>query len=171
MTAPSSKPVPKPINDSFFHMWRGVIIMAHADGIIHEKEREFFESLFEKMAETYALTPGHLQVFAADLETAQDVETVLPHITDLEHRSLLLFFCQAVAWIDGNLNPDEAELLTRLHRAFGQGAGQVMADIRLGIVDQMSRRKFDLEERHIQRNPLFYAIDALLGRLGIPPLD
>lgn len=173
MSKSSAQPGIMPVSDSFFYMWRCIIVMAHADGVIHEKEREFFEKVFVNMARVYALTPEHLKAFTGDLEKAQNIDTLMSHIKDPECRSLLLYFSQVVAWIDGHLSPDESDLLKKLHAAFGKApeTGEMMAKIRQDIADQMFKRKTDLEQRHLERNPLFYALDALLLRLGIDHLD
>lgn len=173
MSKPSTQPGIMPVSDSFFSMWRCIIVMAHADGVIHEKEREFFEKVFANMGRVYALTPEHLKIFDGDLKKAQDIDTLMPRITDPECRSLLLYFSQVVAWIDGNLSPDESGLLKKLHTAFGKApeTGEMMAKIRQDIADQMFKRKADLKQKHLERNPLFYALDALLLRLGIDHLD
>ena len=46
MTGPTPQQSKKPVSDSMFNMWRCIIMVAHADGIIHEKESEFFEKVF-----------------------------------------------------------------------------------------------------------------------------
>jgi tellurite resistance protein len=173
MTNASAQPAKKPVSDSLFHMWRCIIVMAHADGVVHEKEKEFFDKVFENMKRAYALTPAQLAIFDNDLKNAQDIDTLLPQVTDPEYRSLLLYFSQVVAWIDGNLSPDESNLLRKLHAAFGKQAetGEVMQRIRADIADQMFKRKADLQAKQLERNPLFYALDALLMRLGIDLLD
>jgi tellurite resistance protein len=173
MVKTSPQPGKKPFSDSLFNMWRCIIMMAHADGVIHEKEQEFFDKVFASMGRTYALSPQHLETFSSDLKKAQDIEALIEGISDPEYRSLLLYFAQIVAWIDGNLSPDESELLKKLHAKLGRApkAGEMMAQIRQDIADQMQRRKEDVEIKHLERNPLFYALDALLLRLGIEILD
>jgi hypothetical protein len=171
MTVNVPQPVQKPVSDSLFHMWRCIIVMAHADAVIHQREQDFFDKVFVNMARSYALTDAHRAAFAGDLKSPQEIDPLLARVTDPEARSLLLYFSQAVAWIDGNLSPQEAALLRKLQAVCGTGAAHVQAEIRQEIADQMFRRKADIEERNIERNPLFYAMDALLARLGIEPVD
>jgi uncharacterized tellurite resistance protein B-like protein len=174
MTNTSAQPCKKPVSESLYYMWRCIIVMAHADGVVHEKEQEFFDKVFANMARAYALTPAQQETFASDLKTAQNIDALLPHVTDPEFRSLLLYFSQVVAWIDGNLSPDESNLLRKLHDAFGKGpeTNEVMQRIRADIADQMFKRRADQQQsRQLERNPLFYALDALLMRLGIDLLE
>ena len=173
MTNTSAQPAKRQVSESLYYMWRCIIVMAHADGVVHEKEQEFFDKVFTNMARAYALTPEQQATFVSDLKTAQNIDELLPHVKDPEFRSLLLYFSQVVAWIDGNLSPDESELLRKLHAAFGKGTdtNEVMQKIRADIADQMFKRKSDLQSKQLERNPLFYALDALLMRLGIDLLD
>ena len=159
----------KPVSDSLFNMWRCAIVMAHADGVIHESEREFFDRVFKSMERVYALTEAHLKVFADDLKSPQDVDGLLPRVTDAECKILLLHFCQIVAWVDGNLSPQELALLKKLHTNCNQdpGTAERVAQIREDIAEQIFRLKTEAEDRQGTRDPLFYAISALLQRLGV----
>lgn len=170
MVKNSPQPALKPVGDSMFYMWRCIIVMAHADGVIHKSEREFFEKVFANMARAYTLTKDQADTFARDLESPQDIDQLLPNVADTEFRSLLLYFSQIVAWIDGDLSPHEANLLKKLHSSRGDGSEQIMADIRQQMASQVVRRRED-GEKQILRHPLYYALDALLDRLGIPPID
>ena len=71
------------------------------------------------------------------------------------------------------MSPDESDLLKKLHAAFGKApeTGEVMAKIRQDIAEQMFKRKSDIQQKQLERNPLYYALDALLLRLGIELLD
>jgi uncharacterized membrane protein YebE (DUF533 family) len=173
MTVSAGQSKKKPVSDSMFNMWRCIIMVAHADGVIHEKESEFFEKVFAAMSKVYALTEAHHQTWKEDLETAQSIDPLLGKITDPEFKSMLLYFAQVVAWIDGHLSPDESALLKKLHSSLMPNAPteKIMADIRQDIAARVVARKIEENEKHLQRNPLFYALDALLIRLGVEPIE
>lgn len=166
-----SQPQKKPVSDSMFNMWRCIIMVAHADGVIHEKESEFFEKVFASMAKVYALTEAHHQTWKEDLATAQSIDALLARVTDAECKSMLLYFSQVVAWIDGNLSTDESELLKKLHNSIMPNGPteRIMADIRADIAARVVSRKDT--EKTLQRNPLFFALDALLARLGVELIE
>jgi len=161
----------KPVSDSMFNMWRCIIMVAHADGVIHEKESEFFEKIFASMAKVYALTEAHHLTWQQDLETAQNIDALLPKVTDPEFKSMLLYFSQVVAWVDGNLSPDESALLKKLHNSLMPNAPteKIMAEIRADIANKVMTRKET--EKTLQRNPLFFALDALLIRMGVDLIE
>ena len=154
-----------------FNMWRCIIVVAHADGVIHEKESEFFEKVFVSMAKVYALTDAHHNTWEEDLKTTQAIEPLLAKVADPECKSMLLYFSQVVAWIDGNLSPDEAALLKKLHNSImpNEPTEKIMADIRADIAARVVSRKDT--EKSLQRNPLFFALDALLARLGVEIIE
>jgi tellurite resistance protein len=171
MAGPATQQQKKPVSDSMFNMWRCIIMVAHADGVIHEKESEFFEKVFVSMAKVYALTEAHHQTWQEDLATVQSIEALLARVTDPECKSMLLYFSQVVAWIDGNLSPDEAALLKKLHNSImpNEPTEKIMADIRADIAARVVARKDT--EKSLQRNPLFFALDALLARLGVELIE
>lgn len=166
-----TQPQKKPVSDSMFNMWRCIIMVAHADGVIHEKESEFFEKIFASMAKVYALTGEHHQTWEEDLATVQSIEPLLAKIVDPEYKSMLLYFSQVVAWVDGNLSPDESSLLKKLHNSLMPNGPteKIMADIRADIANRVMTRKET--EKTLQRNPLYYALDALLIRLGVDLIE
>lgn len=171
MTKTSTNPTRQAFTDSMFSMWRCVILVAHADGVIHDKERELFDKVFASLARTYALTPEHMATFQQDFAQKQDIDVLLPRVTDPEAKALLLFFAQVVASIDGVLAYNEATLVGQLHARIGNSpdAKDRVAEIRADIADQMKNRRAD--QGTVDRNPIYYALDALLLRLGVDPID
>lgn len=172
MSQTSAQPALKPVSESLFYMWRAVICMAHADGIVHQSERDLFERIFENMGRAYDIAPAYLDTFRKDLDAPQGIDRLLPHITDPECKSLLIFFSQVVACADGKLDFSEAALIGKLDAAFGAQPDtettveQIRADI--------AKRMKDYKSRNTDpplRAAIYYALDALLLRLGIDMLE
>lgn len=152
-----------------FNMLRCIIVVVHADGVVHPKERECFNKILTAIDRTYALTDQHRRTLAEDFDAPQRLDDLLPHITDPEFRGLLLFFGEIMAWSDGSLPPAEIGILEELNTTLTTGAGTVnaMAAIRQAIAKQQQRRNSDQQPRsHIS-----YALEALLHRMGVDPLD
>jgi uncharacterized membrane protein YebE (DUF533 family) len=172
MSRVSTQETLKPISESMFYMWRCVICMAHADGIVHEKERELFDRIFANMGQVYDVSLAHAETFRRDIAAPQDIEKLLPFIADPECQSLLIFFSQVVACIDGRLDFQEAELIGQLYGAFG-GKEDTAANIGAIRDDIAARMKLYEESGHErpERPATYYALDALLLRLGIDLLD
>lgn len=172
MSQTSPQAALKPVSESLFYMWRCVICMAHADGVVHAQERAFFDRIFAHMGKTYDLTSEHLETFAQDLETQQDIEELQAHMTDPECKSLLIFFSQIVACSDGKLDFEEAALIGRLDGAFGAqpDTEETIAEIRNDIAERMKLYR-EAGHQKPDRPAVHYALDALLLRLGIDVLD
>jgi uncharacterized membrane protein YebE (DUF533 family) len=163
----------KPFTDSMFSMWRAVIAVAHADGVIHEKERSLFDKVFTSIAQRYDLTDEQRAVFEEDLIARKDIDSLVAGVTEPECKAMLLFFAQIVASIDGVLAYDEAAMVGQLHGKFGLAPDTVdrVAEIRRAIADQMAQRRADMAKGGTPRNPILYALDALLLRLGVEPVE
>ncbi len=170
MTQTSAKSAPLPFTDSMFYMWRCVIAVAHADGVLHEKESEMFNKVFASLEKSYALTDEHVGTFTKDIAVKQDINTLLPKITDPECRALLLFFAQITASVDGVLAYDEATLVGRLHGKIGSSPDtrDRVAEIRRELADRIKNRS---APSNPARNPIYDALDALLLRLGVDPVE
>jgi uncharacterized tellurite resistance protein B-like protein len=159
----------RPLNDSLFSMWRCVIAVAHADGIMHETEIAHFRQLFKDLDRSFKLTPAQRGQLEDDLKTAPPVESLLAKITDDEQRLLLVNFAHVVAHVDGELHPNEAALLAVLDRAVPvtQETLRIRDEIRRDIAQQMAQRAADAVSGDARGCALTYALNALLHRLGI----
>ena len=158
------------LNDSLFAMWRCAIAVAHADGLLHEKELAHFEKMFEILSAGFAVTAAQRAQFAEDLKHPQNIGTLLPGVTDAEQRCLLVNFAHIVAHVDGELHPAEAAVLALLDKAVPESAetAKIREDIRRDIVRQMAQHAGDqMSEEGARSCTLTYALNALLHRLGI----
>ena len=79
MTTDPMQPPPQPpaaiqaMNDSLFNMWRCVVCIAHADGIVQPEERTYLEKIFVNMQRVHGMTPTQKVTLMADLETPQNL--------------------------------------------------------------------------------------------------
>lgn len=158
------------LDESLFAMWRCVVAVAHADGILHEKEKTHFEKLFGVLGSAFNMTPAQITQLAQDLTQPQDIAALLPAVTDAEQRCLLVNFAHVVAHVDGELHPEEEKLLVLLNKSVPETAetGRIRDEIRRDIVRQMAQHAGDsLTEEGARSCTLTYALNALLHRLGI----
>lgn len=174
-TAPpvSTLPPGKPgIPQGLYAMWRCVICIAHADGIIQPEERTYLEKIFANLDRVYGLTPTQKITLSSDLEVPQNLADLLTKVREPEYRSMLIYFGTLLANADGTVTEDEDKLLSMLHaqQMDSLDADQLREDIRLDI----EKRKAELESETAAlradasgNSPILKALDKLLGKIGI----
>lgn len=114
-----------PISDSTFQMLRCVITVAHADHVVKESERAFLRTLVAHVERGLVLAPPHLARLEEDLRVPQDIDTLLPLVTDRSDREQLVLFAGLLAQADGEMHPNEEAILRKIkaHEAAGGSAG------------------------------------------------
>lgn len=174
-TAPpvSALPPGKPgIPQGLYAMWRCVICIAHADGIIQPEERTYLEKIFANLDRVYGLTPTQKITLSSDLEMPQNLADLLTKVREPEYRSMLIYFGTLLANADGTVTEDEDKLLSMLHaqQMDSLDADQLRDDIRLDI----EKRKAELESEAAAlradangNSPILKALDRLLSKVGI----
>ena len=100
---------------SQFYMWRCVVAMAHADGMVHEEEKKYLEKIFSNLEKRTTISSEQSNILDADLTEPKDVADLLPHINDPAFRSQVVYFARLLAYKDGELCPSEEKLLKKLH--------------------------------------------------------
>lgn len=96
-------------------MWRCIVAIAHADGKVHDKEREYLLGVFDNMQRVKGLTAEDRQVLERDMEVQQDPFELLQQIQSPNYRSQVLYFALYLAKVDGVIDPSEQDLIDRLH--------------------------------------------------------
>ena len=165
MTQASPNAAPKKaVSPSMLNMLSAIIVIIHADGVVHEKELEFFNRIVDGIGSAYDLMPAHRKMLEAELASPKTLDAVLPHITDPEYKSLLFYFGQILAWSDGGLPAAETALLNKIHAELtGFDTAETMAQIRQDMAEELQRRK----AQPATMNPLLYALNSLLKHMGI----
>jgi uncharacterized tellurite resistance protein B-like protein len=164
------------IDPSLFNMWRCVIAIAHADGVIQPEERDYLEKVFANLNRTYALTADEQAVLSGDLDHAQDIGALLPQVTRPENRALLAHFSRIVAWADGELDLAEEQQLEKLHKLLGVNIDdpdfQQHIRAELAEADAAAEKERAAAQKEIkQKGYIFRALDAVLLKMGIDILD
>ena len=108
-------------NTSKLYMWRCVVAMAHADGMIQAEEDEWLRKTFINMRDRAGLPLEHYDILLSDLEEPQDVANLLPYINDPAYRAQVVYFARLLAYKDGVLQPSEEQLLEKLHASVTDG--------------------------------------------------
>jgi uncharacterized membrane protein YebE (DUF533 family) len=164
------------ISPSLYNMWRCVICIAHADGIIQPEERQYLEQVFANLDRTFGLTPTQKMTLAADLEIPQNLADLLAKITEPEYRGMLIHFGTIIANADGIVTENEERLLDMLHaqQMDSIDAEKLREDIRRDMEEHKNELDADVAEMRADvrgRSPVLKALDRLmLKRFGIDML-
>lgn len=161
-----------PLSTSMFYMWRCLLAVAWADGNCGKEETDYFAKVFENLNRFFDLTQDQRDALADDLINAKKIDGLYAHINDPEARDTLVGFATDLALLDGVLDPNEEDILKRLHlhRNPAYDKEALRLEIRQLIEGKRAERA---AERGALRNeiramsPLYNAVDRILMKLGI----
>jgi len=120
------------VSESKLYMLRCMVAMAHADNVLHEKEREYIIQL----AGNLPLNEDQLQILLEDLYVPQSLEVLLPHITELKFIGQLTYFARLMAYKDGNFSLSEKEFLNKLADYQTENASRYIRKSAMKMADQ-----------------------------------
>lgn len=98
------------LSNSRFNMWRAVIAMVHADGVVTPHELDFINRHISQSP----LSDEQRSMLNADIGTAQDVYVMFSRIDDTEDKEDFFVLARALSWCDGDLDKQEANILAQL---------------------------------------------------------
>lgn len=98
------------LTDSRFAMWRAIIALAHADGIVMPSEEEFGARYMDRTGASDA----QRDILRQDLLSAHDPGTLFAQITRPEDKADFFQFARALLWCDGDFAAQEAAIIERL---------------------------------------------------------
>ena len=162
----------QPVSTSTFYMWRCVIAIAHADGLVHELERAYIERIITNMDRIYGLTPEQKSTFAADLEKPQNIPDLLPYINDPAVRSQLIYFGGLLAHADGVLDPRESDILKKLRtdQLASLDMQKIHSQVKEAVAGEMFRSDLSQQTLRPQKG-LSAILDRLLLHVGIDLME
>jgi hypothetical protein len=151
----------QPLSDSLFHMWRCLVAIIMADGVYHQTERKFLDKAIMALENAYVVTLEHRKTFADDLRHPQNLDDLLPKVTEPLHRVLLPYFCDYISLLDGQAGQSEKAFVKKIRDQLDT------PDLRplIAEVQQSLATKKAESTRHFQ------LVDFLLERLGIGRLE
>lgn len=95
------------VSESRFYMWRGVVVMIHADNMVTPQELSFINDYIKDMN----LSQEQLDIIHDDLKNPQDTFEIFTKITDEEDKKDFFALARAVAWCDGNFVKQEERII------------------------------------------------------------
>jgi uncharacterized membrane protein YebE (DUF533 family) len=93
-------------------MWRAVVAMVHADGVVTPHELSFINDHIREIG----LTSEQMEMVATDLQVPQDVRAMFARITDKQDKKEFFALARALSWCDGDFAKQEEQILKCLER-------------------------------------------------------
>ena len=100
----------KELNESRFQMWRAVVAMAHADGVVTMHELSFINDYLKDIN----LSPKQREIIGEDLREAQNINVLFSQVTEHEDQVDFFALARALSWSDGDFDSQEKKIIKRL---------------------------------------------------------
>ena len=101
------------LSDSRFNMWRAVVAMAHADGVVTPHELSFINDHLKVMN----LSEGQLKTVAQDLSVPQDTYDMFARIEEPQDKKDFFALARALSWCDGDFAKQEQHIIQCLEES------------------------------------------------------
>lgn len=102
----------KHISESRFYMWRAVVAMVHADGVVTAHELAFINDYIRDNN----LSAEQFSIISTDLQTPQDVYGMFAKISSAQDRHDFFALARALSWCDGDFDGQEKHIIEKLER-------------------------------------------------------
>ena len=102
--------MPNHLSHSRFNMWRAVVAMVHADGVVTPHELAFINNYLAELS----LSEEQLAQIAEDLQKPQDIFIAFSLIESPEDKRDFFALARALSWCDGDLDAQEEKILKQL---------------------------------------------------------
>lgn len=153
-------------NESKFNMWRAIIAMAHADGVLHANEIVYLRGIFDKMRERNLIGDDKYQTLLDDIEHPQDIDDVLPLVTEPAYRSQITHFARLLAFRDGKFHPSEEDLLKKFEGIQSPVPESLKAEIRANVQKELLIHESEKDSIRPDKKTPFSALIDKLAQIG-----
>ncbi len=98
------------ISESRFYMWRCVVGIAHADGVVTPHELSFINDYIKHLN----FSQGQLDIIGEDLREPKDIYQMFACIEEAEDKRDFFALARALSWCDGDYDAQEELIIGRL---------------------------------------------------------
>ena len=112
------------ISESRFCMWRAVVAMVHADGVVTPHELSFINSHIRNIE----LSPDQLKTIGEDLQCAKDPYVVFSSISEKKDKYDFFALARALSWCDGDFASQEDKILKHLQSVLDNEQDRALLD-------------------------------------------
>ncbi len=100
------------MTESKFNMWRVIVSLVHADGVVTQEERTLIQQYLEKIP----FTAPQKQTLETELKKGgPKIDDLLEKVTLPADRALVVHFATVLCYRDGDFHPDEKKIIDKLH--------------------------------------------------------
>lgn len=162
-------------NNSKFYMWRCIVTMAHADGLMHDNERKWLTTMFKNMHDRAGMPQAQVDTLLSDLSKPQDIASLLPQVSEPKFRGQLVYFARLLAYKDGELHPSEEMLLEKMRAgtAGNINIDDIREDVKRAAAQEMVTHDAAIDSLHPDKSPLglIPLLDRFMLHFGIDMMD
>ena len=101
------------LHEDRFYMWRAVVAMMHADGVVTPHELSFINSHIDDLP----LSEDQNKILHDDIQTAQDPYEMFAHINNVNDKRDFFALARALSWCDGDFDKQERLIIETLEKS------------------------------------------------------
>ena len=100
------------LSESRFYMWRAVVAMVHADGVVTPHELSFINDYVKELDFSIA----QLDIIGEDLREPQQAHDMFAKIAEREDKKDFFALARALSWCDGDYDAQEKFIIDHLEQ-------------------------------------------------------
>lgn len=109
------------VNPSQFNMWRAIFAFTLVDDVLSIEEQK----LLQEYQHQAGFSQAQMDVLKKDFTTPQDVISLFNQISDRDDKERFCILTRALAWCEGDVDRQEAEVLKKVHCLGSGEAGEI----------------------------------------------
>ncbi len=112
------------VAESRFYMWRAVVAMVHADGVVTPQEVAFVNDYMKVIS----LSAQQIEEIGRDLQAPQDVYEMFSYILTRQDRKDFFVLARALSWCDGDYDGQEKLIIEQLEEMHMDDESRVLLE-------------------------------------------
>jgi len=104
--------MPNHLPDSRFAMWRAIVALIHADGVVTPHELAFISKYMANLT----LSDTQRSIINSDIQHPEDIYKMYDLIENDEDRADFFSLARAICWCDGDFDAQEQKILKALEK-------------------------------------------------------
>ena len=149
--------------ESRFNMWRSVVAMAHADGVVTSHELSFINDYIKDIE----FSKEQLDIIGDDLRNPKDIKTSFDKILEPQDQKDFFALARALSWCDGDYDAQEKSIIDFLEKQNLMNDGmQSLKESRYAYDEiELEGNQWGYKNKGASHNnPVFNFVSKILGR-------